>query len=420
MCFNITLLARILINYLYFPFIWKASTVRVDFLLFDISSLFSTSNNRFENTNACLCILHEFGWSFSICIRSYKNTDMSATKRIAYWMSEKKSQKINWEEFKGISAKYGFELFKLDLNRSLQMQGPITVFLHKLTDIIALADQGDSNCSKIIQSVESYISAHDKLIVIDPIDKLRQLLNRYQSYTIIQKTDLHNYGVFTPNFCEITERNTNLIAEKLKAANISYPFICKPQLGHGSKKAHEMLIIFNENSLEDCKAPCVAQNFINHNAVLFKIFIVGEKSYYVERPSLKNFYASDSCSILFDSGAVSKAGAQSNLSILEEAEVSKVPVPDDWVFQKISTTLRKAYGMELLGVDVVIENNSGRYGIIDVNAYPGYDGFPNFFESLFQCISDKVNAVGDKNKITTCDSNKIPNNDSRDTKTTII
>ncbi|ERL85741.1 hypothetical protein D910_03156 [Dendroctonus ponderosae] len=48
--------------------------------------------------------------------------------------------------------------------------------------------------------------------------------------------------------------------------------------------------------------------------------------------------------------------------------------------------------MDLLGIDVVIENTSGRYAIIDVNAYPGYDGFPNFFDALLDCISKKVTA----------------------------
>jgi hypothetical protein len=33
---------------------------------------------------------------------------------------------------------------QLDLNRSLEEQGPFTVILHKLTEIIVLANRGDS------------------------------------------------------------------------------------------------------------------------------------------------------------------------------------------------------------------------------------------------------------------------------------
>lgn len=207
---------------------------------------------------------------------------------------------------------------------------------------------------------------------MDPILCVRQLLHRYQCYSIIDATDLHKYGIFTPNFCEITSNDVQKTIRQLKATNVKYPFICKPQLGHGSKKAHEMSIIFSENHLTDCKAPCVAQTFINHNAVLYKIFIVGERKFLVERPSLKNFYESDRESIRFDSSDISKANSQSSLSVLDpQDDFVNVTKPNQYILQMIASTLRKAFRMDLLGVDVVIENTTGKYGIIDVNAYPG-------------------------------------------------
>lgn len=50
-----------------------------------------------------------------------------------------------------------------------------------------------------------------------------------------------------------------------------------------------MAIIFSAEDLKDVKPPCVIQSFINHNAVLYKVFVVGESYTVVERPSLKNF-----------------------------------------------------------------------------------------------------------------------------------
>ena len=52
-----------------------------------------------------------------------------------------------------------------------------------------------------------------------------------------------------------------------------------------------MAIIFSEEDLNDVKPPCVIQSFINHNAVLYKVFVVGDSYTVVERPSLKNFPA---------------------------------------------------------------------------------------------------------------------------------
>lgn len=51
----------------------------------------------------------------------------------------------------------------------------------------------------------------------------------------------------------------------------------------------QMAIIFSAEDLKDVKPPCVIQSFINHNAVLYKVFVVGESYTVVERPSLKNF-----------------------------------------------------------------------------------------------------------------------------------
>ncbi|KAI4463704.1 inositol-tetrakisphosphate 1-kinase [Holotrichia oblita] len=334
---------------------------------------------------------------------------MYSSNRIAYWMSDKKLQKINWKEFEKICMKYNFEIFKLDLNKSLESQGPFNVFLHKLTDIIALENQGDPKSSHIIKAVECYISEHPSIIVIDPIPNVRRLLARYQCYSIIHATGLHKYGIFTPNFCEITSYDKEKTIQQLKDANVRYPFICKPLLGHGSKKAHEMCIIFNEKYLKDCRAPCVAQTFINHNAILYKIFVIGQQFYFVERPSLKNFYESDRKTICFASSDISRANSQSSLSVLDPEDISVQEIkPNPKILQKIAETLRLAFEMDLIGIDVVIENSTGKYGIVDVNAYPGYDGFPNLYDALLQCIISKVN---NKNQITDCMiSNDNPSN----------
>ena len=49
-----------------------------------------------------------------------------------------------------------------------------------------------------------------------------------------------------------------------------------------------MSIIFDDYGLTDIQPPCVAQSFINHNAVLYKVFIIGDQQFIVERPSIKN------------------------------------------------------------------------------------------------------------------------------------
>ena len=52
----------------------------------------------------------------------------------------------------------------------------------------------------------------------------------------------------------------------------------------------QMAIVFSEAGLADIHPPCVVQSFVNHNARLFKIFIVGPRHFVVQRPSIRNCY----------------------------------------------------------------------------------------------------------------------------------
>lgn len=84
---------------------------------------------------------------------------------------------------------------------------------------------------------------------------------------------------------------------------------------------------------------------------------------------LHHFSAQDT--IFYDSHDVSKADSTSSLSILDPGENITSYPPDPEKFRDIVCVLRTELGMSLLGVDVVIENWTGRYAIIDINAYPG-------------------------------------------------
>jgi len=53
----------------------------------------------------------------------------------------------------------------------------------------------------------------------------------------------------------------------------------------------QMSLVFCPSGLVDVRPPSVAQSFLNHNARLFKLFVIKDKYFVVERPSLKNFQA---------------------------------------------------------------------------------------------------------------------------------
>ncbi|XP_055519576.1 inositol-tetrakisphosphate 1-kinase-like [Leucoraja erinacea] len=149
----------------------------------------------------------------------------------------------------------------------------------------------------------------------------------------------------------------------------------------------QMALIFSEDGLRDISLPCVIQSFINHNAVLYKVFVVGHSHFVVKRPSLKNFSIgkSDRQTIFFNSHEVSKPESCSHLTERDEwGEQSSGP--SDRIIQSIIRCLQVSLGLSLFGVDVIIDSKTGKLAIIDINAFPGYEDVPEFFEALLDHV----------------------------------
>ena len=80
---------------------------------------------------------------------------------------------------------------------------------------------------------------------------------------------------------------------------------------------------------------------------------------------------SDQSTIFFDSHTVSKSDSSSQLSVLDPEDQCHVPQVDAKKLDVIVRVLREEMNLTLFGVDVVVENHTGRHAIIDINAYPG-------------------------------------------------
>ena len=45
--------------------------------------------------------------------------------------------------------------------------------------------------------------------------------------------------------------------------------------------------------------------------------------------------------------------------------------PDAEKLRSLTIRLQQTFGLDLFGIDVIIENVTGRYAIIDINTFPG-------------------------------------------------
>uniref|UniRef100_A0A8C2X9Z5 Inositol-tetrakisphosphate 1-kinase n=1 Tax=Cyclopterus lumpus TaxID=8103 RepID=A0A8C2X9Z5_CYCLU len=285
-------------------------------------------------------------------------------------------------------------LLQIDLTRPLVHQGPFDVIVHKLSDVIVEAEQ-DSQSQQLLANfqVRSYVSAHPATVLLDPLPAMTRLLDRFASYRIMSELRESLRGE-----CDRIPTNT-----------FSFLFfpphaVCKTRVAHGSL-SHEMSLIFSGGGLEDIRPPCVLQSFVNHGAVLHKVFVVGDRHFCVERPSLKNFPsgACDRKTIFFNSHEVSKPESNSDLTAVSNHTASRAP-PSSEAVAALVGELRVQLGMALFGVDLIISIHTHTLTVIDINIFPGYEGVPQFFSSLLshiESVLDQRQAGGGPSAATT-------------------
>ncbi|XP_061781911.2 inositol-tetrakisphosphate 1-kinase-like isoform X1 [Nerophis lumbriciformis] len=329
---------------------------------------------------------------------------------------------MNLDAFSELCAGHGVEVVEIDLTQPLGPQGPFHVIVHKLSDVIVEAEH-DSQSQELLANFQSYVSAHSSTVLLDPLPAMTRLLDRFASYRIM--SELHNslrdWRICCPPYVDVhSSRDMASIQHEVTTQNLSFPLICKTRVAHGSR-SHEvsaiclfftlrlscricylfscvwfcaqMSLIFSAASLEEIHPPCVLQSFVSHGAVLHKVFVVGDRHFCVERPSLKNFPSGpcDRKSIFFNSHQVSKPESSSDLTAMDE-QMPYLPPPSSEAVAALVKELRVQLGMALFGVDVIINIHTHTLTVIDINIFPGYEGVPQFFS----CLLSHIESVLDK------------------------
>ena len=75
--------------------------------------------------------------------------------------------------------------------------------------------------------------------------------------------------------------------------------------------------------------------------------------------------------MFFDSHDISKPNCCSALTELDENDGVSYTEPEKERLDRIVKVVSDKLGLALLGIDVIIGNKTGRYAIIDMNAFPG-------------------------------------------------
>ena len=306
---------------------------------------------------------------------------------IGYYLSRKKLAKLRFDQFLLLCKRHHIDT--IELSSDYFERTPVRVpqlIVHKLDD-----DHVSRRLTEQIRSLP--ISS---TVVLDRFDAIAKLLDRCEQYSLLNS----NGKLFiVPPFVRIEQNaSRSTVEQALLAQQIAFPLVCKPIQAHG-EKSHDMKIIFDVEHLDDIDRPCVLQQFIDHNGILFKVFaskftrltkpkrattldLVGPTNYHiVQRNSIRNLHAYvDKATVSFHSSEVSSAQAD---HILLSKDKSVAVTVDEKLIGTIARSVQKLFELNLVGVDVIVDRCTGDYAVIDVNYFPGYEGVPDFSTELF-------------------------------------
>jgi len=179
---------------------------------------------------------------------------------IGYYLARKKLSKLRFDQFLLLCKHFHIDTIELTYNYFERPNVRIPqLIIHKLEDDIV--------SRSLIEQIR--LLPKSSTIILDEFDSISRLLDRYEQYTLLNSDEKH---FLVPPFIRVTNDDNKTIIEKMLITNrITFPIMCKPIQAHG-EKSHDMKIIFDIQHLNDVVKPCVLQQFIDHDGVLFKVF----------------------------------------------------------------------------------------------------------------------------------------------------
>lgn len=306
--------------------------------------------------------------------------------RIGYCGRESKWQSFHWNEFVEYALKRNVEVIRIDLTQRIEDQGKFVLIIHKMTNVM---DGHNMECNLELNSLYKYSKDHPEVIIIDKLDNVATSLDREEMTEILQSIQWTlNDQVSIPKSVLLERSDLDNIINSTKTLN--FPIIAKPKIASVSLKStnsfsHMLKLVAKPEDLVNFTTPSVLQEYINHGGHVFKLYALGSQLFCDIRPSTRNVSAGEVINIEFHS---EKPNVDNGLWT-KPADYTGIQIPME-DFKKISEDIQKAMNLHLLGIDIIIDEENGKYYVIDVNYFPGYknvkDIWPKFFDFLLECI----------------------------------
>ncbi|KAG3113792.1 hypothetical protein PI125_g7022 [Phytophthora idaei] len=261
--------------------------------------------------------------------------------------------------------------------------GPLDALLHKLAHDLVFAGLGDRDAANRVQLVQHFLRRHPSVRVVDPIDSVRLLTDRYAACKMLrnmeQDGDAQRKRFKVPNFYEVeSPEQFQKLQEELGAGRTRLPLICKSVEACATDRSHMMSVITKREDLRYVEYPALYQEFINHSGRLFKGYVLGDIINVAERRSLPNLVAGTAQHVHFNTQQNYPTSKDFHPhvddSTLQEELVGEWTQEEFFAaVRAIGQRLREELKLTLFGFDVIVaDDGSQELYVIDVNYFPSY------------------------------------------------
>eukprot|EP01083_Nonionella_stella_P064915 169657_1 len=214
------------------------------------------------------------------------------------------------------------------------------------------------------------------------------------------------------------------VANQIQSASFQYPLIVKPLTAAGTKSSHKMGVLMGSRGIEKVQGPCLLQEYANHDGLLYKVYVLGNKVWVFQRPSLPNLPIGESSSSQHDGKSEGKGyvefDSQRPYPTLDDFGISPLTASTEDLTEKVekcqdknkltaaeirpvANAIRKAFGLKLFGFDILVtekevlksvaesspkaEEVKKEMLVVDVNYFPSYKEVTNFSQLLAQYLA---------------------------------
>lgn len=303
---------------------------------------------------------------------------MSKQWKIGVYLDASKKKLCNWEECERFAKEHSILFLDLDGQTPLSEQGQYDLILCKLTKQIA--SQSDE-AKQVIAHFEQFALSHPLVPFVDPVWSQRCVMSREDMGRVCNEVAKKIAGMIEIKSALISDGE---LTDKVK--EFSFPMIGKSTLSGGCSESHEMGVVFNLNNLDRFKRPVLVQEYLNHDGIIFKIFVIGSELSTKVKASLPNFESHpDREPLMFNSQSFADICSPVTSDLEQEAQKL-----DMMKIRDIVAAIRELTGLTLFGFDVIVCSRTGQYALIDINYFPGYRGVEDFPQQFLAFLSKQI------------------------------